>query len=280
MSSERRKSSSGRRKTEGLPSTSIKQEDGVTVPTSRTFEMPVSALRKPKVEPGDGVDAGEEFVPDEQLELVRLRAANGEMNVRGPRKIRRPKKPSILKSAPWLVISTLLFGYATWYRQEKLSVGYCGIGRPSDALSNLKVPDWVGPLIPTCEPCPQHAICYEAMDTRCENDFVLQPHPLSLGGLIPLVPTCEPDGAKVRRVKAVADRAVETLRERKAQAECGSSKDEAGQDKPAEIPEQELKREVGKNRNRAMTAQEFEDLWKDAIGEIVGREEVVSSNDG
>ena len=282
-STDRRKVSSGRRKTEGPPSTGtsrIKQEDGVLVPSSKTFEMPVSALRKRKDEPSDVVEAGEEFAPEEQLELVKQRVSDGENNILGPRKFRRPKKSRVPKSAQWVVLTTLLAGYATWYRQEKLSVGYCGIGRPLDALSSIQVPEWASSLIPTCEPCPQHATCYESMETKCDHDFVLQPHPLSLGGLVPLPPTCEPDGAKVRRVKAVADRAVETLRERKAQAECGTLKDETGKDMPAEIPEQDLKKEVSKNRNRAMSPAEFEELWRDAIGEIVGREEVVSSNDG
>ena len=276
--SERKKASSMRRKTEGVPSTRIKQEDGIIVPNSRTFEVPTSALQSQRE--SDGISAGEEFAPEEQLELSRNRNTKDGKKRHISRGSGQPKKSSIPKSAPWLVISALLVGYATWYRQEKLLVGYCGIGKVSDSLSNVHVPDWAEFLLPTCEPCPQHAICYEDLETRCDNDFVLKPHPLSLSGLMPLPPTCEPDGAKVRRIKAVADRAVETLRERKAMSECGTLKDKAGKPLPAEIPEPELKKEVGKGRNRAMSAQEFEELWKDAIGEIVGREEIVSSNDG
>ncbi len=277
--SERKKASSTRRKTEGIPNTTIKREDGIVVPKSKTFEMPVSAL-KSKREGIDAVGAGEEFTPEEQLELSRQRMTDGKKKNHGLRVSTQSKKPSIPKSAPWLIFSALLVGYATWYRQEKLMVGYCGIGRTSDALSNVQVPDWASALLPTCEPCPQHAICYEQLETRCDNDFVLKQHPLSLGGLVPLPPTCEPDGAKVRRVKAVADRAVETLRERKAKAECGTLKDKNGKQLPAEMLEPELRKEVGKSRNRAMSAQEFEELWKDAIGEVVGREEVDSSYDG
>ena len=277
--SERRKSSSNRRKTESFPNVRIKQEEHTVVPTSKTFEMPIAALGKQRDRASDGVEPGEEFAPEEQLELSRQHAESGEQSISRTRKNRRPQRPGIFKSAPWLVFSALLVGYATWYRQEKMSVGYCGIGRPSYATSNIQVPEWASYLVPECEPCPQHAICYEGMETKCESDFILQSHPLSLGGLLPLPPSCEPDGAKVRRIQAVADRAVETLRDRKAQAECGTLKDEAGKHLSAEIPEQELKKEVGKSRNRAMSAQEFEDLWKDAIGEIVGREEIVSSND-
>ncbi|CRK23765.1 hypothetical protein BN1723_018101, partial [Verticillium longisporum] len=83
--------------------------------------------------------------------------------------------------------------------------------------SEVSVPDWIVPYIePQCERCPQHAYCFEDYTVRCDDNFIMKPHPLSLGGLVPLPPTCEPDGEKVRRIKAVADKAVEELRERRA----------------------------------------------------------------
>ena len=281
-SMDKRKSSSSRRRTEGGLS-SLRQHDGVVVPTSKTFVMPVSRLKQSasENERGSGIEAGEEFTAEEQLELTRGRAANGEVDILPPRKKKRAQKsPTIPGSAPWVILMALLGGYATWWRQEKLAVGYCGIGRPSKVLSNVQIPEWAEVLQPTCEPCPQHAICFQGMETRCEHDFILQPHPLSLGGLVPVPPSCEPDGEKVRRVKAVADKAVEELRERRAQAECGTLKDSKGKNVPVEIDEAELKKEVGKKRRRNMDAAEFEDLWKGAIGEIIGREEVVSSSKG
>ena len=281
-SSDKRKTSSSRRRTERIPSSS-KQQDGTVVPSSETFVLPISRLKQSasEDEPNDGIEAGEEFTAEEQLELVRGRAANGEVDILPPRKKKRQQKTrTIPRSAPWVVLMALFGGYATWWRQEKIAVGYCGIGRPSNGLSNVQIPEWAEVLQPTCEPCPQHAICYQGMETRCENDFVLQPHPLSFGGLVPLPPSCEPDGEKVRRVKAVADRAIEELRERKAQAECRTLKDSKGKELPAEIDEEDLKKQVGKKRKRNMDAAEFEDLWRGAIGEIIGREEVVSSSDG
>ena len=285
---ERRISSSRRRKTEGVSSdehTRVKQEDGIVVPSRKTFDIPVARLGNSNVngESGDdGIEVGEEFTPEEQLDLVRARAANGEEDIYGPRKKKRVRKTSrVPRSAPWVVIMTLLAGYATWWRREKIEVGYCGIGRPSKALTNVQLPDWASAVQPMCEPCPQHAYCYKGMETLCEPDFVMKAHPLSLGGLIPLPPSCEPDGEKVRRVKAVADRAVEELRERKAKWECGDLVDEHGKDIPTlEIAEADLKREVAKKRRRGMSEAEFEELWKGAIGEILGRDEVVSNIDG
>ena len=94
-------------------------------------------------------------------------------------------------------------------------------------------------------------------------------------------PTCEPDGEKVRRVKAVADRAVEELRERRAKFECGDLTDSAGlPEATVEIDAEDLKKEVSKKRRKGMSEAEFEELWGGAIGEIQGRDEVVSGIDG
>lgn len=283
---EERRKSSRRRRTEvvnGTEPSSANQGDGIVVPSAKTFEIPGAKLHKPDVtHEDDGVEIGEEFTPEEQLELVRERAANGYRDVLPPRKKKTVKKSSsVPKSAPWVVLITLLSGYAMWWRQEKLEVGYCGVGRPSALQTNVQIPQWVSSLQPECEACPQHAICYERMQTNCEQDFVLQPHPLSLGGLVPLPPTCEPDGEKVLRVKVVADRAIEELRERKAQWECGTLVDDQGKSIPAvELDEQSLKEALGKKRRRGMGQAEFEDLWRAALGEITGREEVVHSVDG
>lgn len=281
---ERRKSSSRRRRTDGVSSENarVKQEDGIVVPTSETFDLPVARLRKPKAE-ANGIEAGEEFTPDEQLELTRERAKAGKTGVISLRRKNTSQSSStVSKSAPWVVILTLLAGYAAWWRHEKIEVGYCGLERTSSmTLRNVQLPDWASVLQPECEPCPQHAYCYTGFEVRCEPDFVLKAHPLALGGIVPLPPTCEPDGEKVRRVKAVADRAVEELRERRAKWECGNLVDDSGKEVPAvEIDEADLKKEVAKKRRRGMGEVEFEELWKGAIGEIVARDEVVSGIDG
>jgi len=104
---------------------------------------------------------------------------------------------------------------------------------------------------------------------------------LSLGGAIPLPPTCEPDGEKARKVKTVADRAVEELRERNAKWECGELKDARGKRVSAPvIQEPELKGVVETQKKRSMSQEEFEELWAAAIGDIMQREEVGHSVDG
>ena len=258
-------SQSSRRRTDGFAtSTGSRKSYGLTPPKMRELS--------PELE----LEPGEEFTPDEQLELE-VAASKGDSTAlaRQPRKQGRKTNLTV----PLLVLWTALLGaYGVWYRQEKIAVGYCGLGRPAQSIipTDVQVPDVILPFIePQCEPCPPHAYCYSDMSVRCEPDFVLQPHPLSLGGLVPLPPTCEPDGEKARRVQAVADKAVEELRDRRAKFECGDLVDEEGhqQNSPA-INEEELKATVSKKRSKRLNSDEFDDLWVAAIGEVTKREEV------
>jgi Man1-Src1p-C-terminal domain/HeH/LEM domain len=273
----RKKSLSATRKQTESP----KVDDSIKPPTSKTFEISVGNLNRPR-DTSDGIEPGEEFTPEEQIELVKESSLGRGGVVRRPKNL-QGGRVNVTRPLQ-VIILTLLTGYATWYRQEKFDVGYCGVGRnPRQIIpSEVQLPDWVSILIePQCEPCPQHAYCYEQLETLCEPDFVLKPHPLSLGGLVPLPPTCEPDGEKVRRIKAVADRAVEELRERRARWECGDLVEEDGAPATAvEIDADELKREVSKKRRKGMTESEFEELWVGAIGEITAREEVQTLTNG
>lgn len=236
------------------------------------------------------VEAGEEFMPDEEMEFSGDESAPGEMAVEPV--ARAPRNSGTSWGSPLLVMMvTLLSIYAGWFRQEKMAVGYCGLGRTAGSLPReIPVPEWAQSVLPAevtvpqsvlevlepdCEPCPSHAYCFDDFSVQCESDYILKPHPLSLGGLVPLPPTCEPDGEKARRVQAVANKAVEELRERNANYECGEPVDEQGtkSESPA-IEEQELKEIINQKRSKKMNNQEFEDLWGASIGEIKGRDEV------
>jgi len=253
-----------RRRTEGYRP--VKQDEGILVPAPTRKAAPAI-----KQEEYEDFAAGEEFAPEEQMELEQAQQS-GTVATR-PRR-RKQASSGVAKAAPWSVLVALLGGIATVWRQEKLNVGYCGVGQPSTSLAGVEVPEWASTLQPQCEPCPQHAYCYPNLETVCEPDFVLHPHPLSLNGLLPLPPTCEPDSEKVRKIKQVADFAVENgLRERNAKYECGEVK------KP-EITEEELKATVSAKRSKRMSDEEFNELWESALGEIIGREEVSSKVDG
>ncbi|KAF2862967.1 hypothetical protein K470DRAFT_255480 [Piedraia hortae CBS 480.64] len=230
-----------RRRTTDLRSTH-EQHDGALVPTRETFDMTV---------PHGGAET------ESDTEVVQAAP-------------RRRRTTSGTSTAPLAVLIALLLGLLTLWRQEKLQVGYCGVGQPSTDLAGVSIPPWAEFIRPQCEPCPAHAFCGEHLDTDCESDFVKRPHPLSLGGLIPLPPTCEPDGAKARRVQAVADRAISELREHTARYECGETPERA-------LSEDQLKTILSSQRKKGMSREEFETLWNPALSEIRTSEEVVTS---
>jgi hypothetical protein len=262
---------------------SLQQDDGFQPPQRESFDF-ASRLEPPQEESeeeseesdedaGSEVATGEEFTPEEQL------AMSMESDQRAPRiqTRRRPQKQgTVSRLAPWVVILSLAGSFGTWWRKEKIEIGYCGLGKPTWSLAETKVPEWANVLEPRCEPCPSHAFCYPEFEVRCENDFLLKPHPLALGGLIPLPPTCEPDSEKARRVKAVADKAVEELRERRAKWECGQLKEDGKGAKSPDISEPDLREEVAKKRRKGLSDIEFDELWKGAIGDVLGKDEVIS----
>lgn len=233
-----------------------------------------------QVEESDGVVAGEEFTPEEQMELITARLAHPDLTSTPSRPKRRSKGSGSAAVAISAILVAILGGLATLWRQDKLAIGYCGIGRPTTTLAGGDIPEWANFLRPQCEPCPPHAYCYDKLRTSCEPGFVLQLHPLSLGGLIPLAPSCEPDSEKARKVKAVAERAVEELRDRNAKFECGDLRDREGKRvTEVEMEEPDLKAAIAQKRRKGMSQQEFEELWNLAIGETMNRDEIVSGLD-
>ncbi|OTA98496.1 hypothetical protein M426DRAFT_109532 [Hypoxylon sp. CI-4A] len=270
--------------------------DGYAAPKEERRSMPrnitPSVILKAPLQAPDSpvIEAGEEFTPEEQLELAAEDAANGNIE---PVAARRPRQTNQTSwGTLFSILSVTVAGiYAGWYRQEKIAVGYCGVGQFGSSIPNeVETPEWAQSVLPPqitipqsfidavepeCEPCPAHAYCYADFSVRCEQDYILKAHPLSLGGIVPLPPTCEPDGARVRRVQAVADKAIEELRERTAKYECGDPIDEEGTKlETAAVEEAELKQIIDKKRSKKMNNQEFEDLWGAALGEIKDRDEV------
>ncbi|KAF1985786.1 hypothetical protein K402DRAFT_378534 [Aulographum hederae CBS 113979] len=276
----KRQSTSSRRKTDNFTRVP-QQDDGVRVPSRKTFDMPVAKLRQDPQEL-ESDDAGEEFTPEEQADLALVqRQKPGAVDTR--RKKKAGSSVGFVQNASLAFLLVILGGFATVWSQEKIKVGYCGAGEPATSLGGVEIPDWAEGVLPQCEPCPQHAICLQNLETHCDPDFVLSPHPFTLGGTIPLPlpPTCEPDSEKERKVKEVADAAVSHLRQRNADFECGTLVDEAGKSLPnSEINEQALKESLSAQRNKRLSQEQFDDLWASALPGIMNREEVVSNYDG
>ena len=269
---EKRKSTASRRRTDGVvPAKTEEVERSV-------FEVPIAraSRRKSPSAEQELVPAGEEFAPEEALELAQ-QEASGQL-VR-PARARQTKSSSlVLQAVLWPLVISAGFMSTLWM-QEKYSVGYCGIGKPPRMeLAGVEIPDWADSLRPQCEPCPQHAECYQNLVTKCEDDFVLKHHPLTLGGYlpIPLPPTCEPDSEKARRVQHVVERAVDVLRERNAKYECNEivPGDSKAPKSPA-ISEEELRATLAAKRTKRMSQEEFDALFNEAIPEIMNRDEIV-----
>ncbi|KAI5249008.1 hypothetical protein E4T43_00963 [Aureobasidium subglaciale] len=261
---ERRKSRDARRRTEGF----YRQEEEDDTAVSR---MPISRV---KVEPEyeeeyDQMVAGEEFTPEEQHDLIKAQEENPRTALsRVPRR-RRPRSGAA-RAAPWTILLTMLVGVAAVWRQEKIKVGFCGIGQPSTALAGVQIPEWASFLQPECEPCPMHAECRENLHIVCDDGFVPVSHPLTLGGLIPVPPTCEPDSEKLRKITALTSHAVETvLRQANAQYECGEIK-------TPYIGEPELKTAVVA---RAKSMKDILELIDQAIEDVPKRDEVETKVD-
>ena len=278
---------SARRKTADVdfardkPSTARRRSNFPQIPSIERDDTPYDEPYREPITPvsdTDGLEPSEEFTPDAQLELEQEQAFKGGGTSVAKRLRPNQKQDSRLATPLWVFFTAILAALALWYRQEKIAVGYCGLGREATHIlpTDISIPDWaVSMFEPQCEVCPPHAYCYEDFVAKCESDYVLNPHPLSLGGLLPLPPSCEPDGEKVRRVQAVADKAVEELRDRRAKFECGELVDGRGEqlDSPA-MDEKDLKDAISKKRGKRMTNREFDELWEVAIGEITTREEV------
>ena len=273
-------------------STSRRRTRSPTGIKRESVEFPVSHLSTG----ADGVETTEEFTEDARDELQHEMSSDRRLaKARSKDVVRHRKKPKSTTAiaAPWTVLLGVLGLVAGWYRQEKVAVGYCGVGQDHWSLVEVdNVPTWVHETLqPQCEPCPQHAICHPGMQAECEHDFILRQHPLSLNGLVPIPPTCEPDSEKERRIKVVADKAVEALRDQRAKYECGDDTSTSTQVSEAvskttivapaklEVAESDLKETISKQRRKGMTPDEFEDLWNSALGDIKGRDEVEVTHD-
>jgi hypothetical protein len=250
-------------------------KDDIAVPTAKKFEVAVGgdADQAHGREDMTTVEAGEEFTPDEQLELMQEQLRAGVAGTLPRRRTgRKSRRFGAGWSAPLAILLALFMGYVLWWRREKLELGYCGVGREADAASRARLPQLISALQPECEQCPPHAYCYENLETRCETNFVLKPHPLSLGGLVPLPPTCEPDNERTRKVHAVTNRVVDELRRRRAQYECGEL---SGADAKPDMDEAELKTTIARKRSKVFDDEEFDSIWHSIIERIRDREEVV-----
>ncbi|KAF5858594.1 hypothetical protein ETB97_003987 [Aspergillus alliaceus] len=196
---------------------------------------------------------------------------------------RSTRNPLLSVKRQWVLplISLAIFSViGTWLRQEKIEVGFCGVGKPQWSSVESDVPHWVRTAVgPRCETCPQHATCYPDMVVRCADDFTSKSHWTSLGGLIPVPPTCEAASGRPLQSSMITRQTVEALRERRRQWACRGGSEVHGDVDFVGPSELEMKSEIAQ-QNANLAEAEFDTLWSGALQEAVAQGEIVRSGRG
>ncbi|KAF3914761.1 hypothetical protein ABW20_dc0100391 [Dactylellina cionopaga] len=305
-----RKIDSSRRRTEGVPSVrkspeAVEFDRGSPTPTPTKF-IPMSRFKsltpekkilemqeeldtnnaemerrmfgnevyiKEEEDSNISLEPGEEFVPEEQWE-VELEDENANAVTHLARKKAGSSEISTtLLSILYTLVGIAFIAYGFWWREEKLKVGYCGIGKP--VMKNPNFADWINNLTPNCEPCPSHAICRDRLATECYTDYVLVPHPFSLKGIVPLAPTCQPDSEKIRRVSVLSDAVTKRLRDRAAAIECGYIR--IGREEEEGLMEKDIKEALYAMKSPTLSDLQFTELWDNAVQDLEKKDEIVTN---
>lgn len=221
-----------------------KPKPGQTVGSGRksTLGTPASASssRKSQVPSEDEEDVVEDddFADDDDLGPSANEDVEEALAI-VPRSAR--KAASTGRSFSTTALIMLFVSYALWWREEKIAVGFCDTNgetntlvktrqsnySPSLALSSIPAlpPKLlhtldVAHVRPTCTSCPAHGVCSDGAFVGCKPDYVPQANVLSLGGLLPVSPRCEPDTEKLMAVAVQASRAARLLKRRKGEVIC------------------------------------------------------------
>lgn len=200
---------------------------------------------------------------------------------------------TVIPTQPWVpffqalglsMLFIFICAFARWYVIEKYTAGYCEAGfihwKPyyshvtptifAEYFDKEYVLDRVNQGLdyvrPECQPCPPHAVCHRGFKAECEPGFVKEVSVLAK--YLPIAPVCKPDTQKQKRVSMLTQKALAILRDRNAQAECGS-------DINAAIEESELRDLLYGLKAASLSDGEFSDLWSQAIGDIENEEEVI-----
>lgn len=198
-----------------------------------------------------------------------------------------PDKFSLTQIVGVLLFFILGTALARWWIIERINAGYCDVGfvnwKPHYShFTPTKMSDYFDPeyfrdrgsqvldyIRPGCQNCPAHAQCYRGFKAVCDPGFVKKQS--ILGHFLPIRPTCEPDTQKQRRVKAIANKALEILGQRNVDFQCGKYKGENGLDA------RELHDAIHKLTSATLDEDEFQDLWTSAVADIENHDDITVS---
>ncbi|GAV49182.1 hypothetical protein ZYGR_0N05890 [Zygosaccharomyces rouxii] len=160
--------------------------------------------------------------------------------------------------------------YGLWYRESRISVGYCGQELPPPSL-----PEQLGTLPfslpkPNCLPCPDNALCYPRMQLKCRPEYALKRNPFSLYGLLPLSDSCVKDSEREKLIGEVVDKSLQFLRVKNARVACGECSD----DIKCGILEDELYQIFYESKAPWINDEEFDELWIQAVADLKKEPEI------
>ncbi|KAF8928938.1 inner nuclear membrane protein enriched at telomere/subtelomere region [Haplosporangium gracile] len=186
------------------------------------------------------------------------------------------------------ILFLALLSYGLWYRQTRIDIGFCTSSTFNPAPTSNKhlttkqlLVKW---LYPTCIACPDHARCTSpGSDPLCPPEYILRPHPLSFGNLLPLTPNCVLNKAQEYQSLQVADVAESMLHKRAGQEECRSSI------RPQPSVELfarqrfsvgDLRKEIESLKDASVSQEEFTQYWTLALNELYHRSSTVIIEQG
>ncbi|KAG0669865.1 inner nuclear membrane protein enriched at telomere/subtelomere region [Maudiozyma exigua] len=175
-----------------------------------------------------------------------------------------------------LIIPILL---GLWYREQRVSVGYCGFERKCQTFHDIYptinqltyVDNALAKYAPSCIPCPENSICYPYMKIRCKPGYALQKSKLNLFGLVPMSDKCVKDDKREMLVKEMVQKSLEFLRTKNAELMCGESDD----DVESGISQEDLYNIFSESRAPWIDDDEYEKLWDETLQNLQNEPEII-----
>lgn len=179
------------------------------------------------------------------------------------------------------LISLSLFGY--WYREQQYLIGYCG--HEIDVPTIPKHADFppvieqLGKLLddrlkPSCIKCPSHARCFRNLEIGCYEDFIeYKPWYFDYSPILDRsLKKCVPDTKKAEKLEIMIDVALDLLRSKNADKNCGKSPVDSVE---GGLESSELHDLLLAMKAPYITEEEFEELWSRALVELEKEPEII-----
>lgn len=179
------------------------------------------------------------------------------------------------------LISFSLFGY--WYREQQYLIGYCGLEIDIPTIPKHAgfppIIEQLGELLddklkPSCIKCPPHARCFTNLEIGCYDDFIeYKPWYFDYSPILDRsLKKCVPDTKKAEKLEIMIDVALDLLRSKNADKNCGKSPVESIE---GGLESTELHDLLLAMKAPYITEEEFEELWSRALVELEKEPEII-----